>query len=645
MSRKTKPVGPKPAAAKPVARGLTKAVVLVTAIAAATACSSSQGGGTAGNGAAGTPVKGGVVRVAEAPSTFPDAIWPFDTPAQVSTVNTSEFQQLFYRPLYYWGLNDKVSLDPDVSLADAPTWSADGRTVTVQLKPWKWSDGESVTAQDALFWINMAKAETSNSGYYTPPNPSIGAKYFPDNVATATASGQTLTMTLNTAVGQTWFTDDELSQITPMPLAWDVTGLGKKGSCASDAFGSDAARSDCTADYTYLSAQSTKGADFAGSPLWSVVDGPWKLKDYNGTSGAWGIVPNSAYSGPQKPYLDEVDFVPYTSDTTEYADLKAGSGGANAIDVGYLPVEDAPTFNAKNPDAGNPLSSAGYYVPAPTYLDEISYYQINFANPAAGPLFKQPYFTKAVQDTVDQQGIIDGIWKGWGYPSTAAVPSIPAGNPLSPKSQSEKAVYDPAAAKQSLRSHGWNTDSVPAVCTDPGTGPNQCGAGIAAGTKAAFTLDYPSGQANLDTMAADMRSDAAKAGIAITMVSQTQNTIGNEGVACTAAQPAGCQWQALLYGGWVYSPDYYPTGDALFATGAGPNVWSFSDPKLDQLIVRTTTGNDVNDQYAYEDYLAGDQPVIYNPNLLPVDEITKKLHLDPGDPFQGYEPEYWYYTK
>ncbi|WP_280670621.1 MULTISPECIES: ABC transporter substrate-binding protein [unclassified Kitasatospora] len=620
--------------------------MLIAALTATAACSSSStGGGPIGSGPTGAPTQGGVVRVAELPSTFPDAIWPFDTAAQVSTVNTSEFQQEFYRPLYYWGLNDKVSLDQDVSLAQQPTWSSDGKTVTIQLKPWKWSNGESVSAQDVLFWINMAKAESANSAYYTPPNPAIGAKYFPDNVDSATASGQTLTMTLNTQVSQTWFLDDELSQITPMPLAWDLTGPSAKGSCASDAFGSDAATKDCTADYTYLSKESTNGAGYVGSPIWSVVDGPWKLKSYNGTSGAYGMVPNSSYSGPQKPYLSEVDFVPYTSDTTEYADLKAGGSSSNAINYGYLPAEDAPPFNAKNPDSGNPLSTSGYYIAPPEYLDGISYYQINFANSSVGPLFKQSYFTKALQDTVDQQGIINGIWKGWGYPTTGAIPGIPAGNPLSPKAKSEQAVFDTSAAKQLLSSHGWNTDSTPAVCTSPGTGANQCGAGIAAGTKAAFTLDYPSGQAALDTMAADMRSDAAKAGFAINTVSQTQNTIGNEGIACTAAQPAGCQWQGLLYGGWVYSPDYYPTGDALFATGAGPNVWGFSDPKLDQLIVKTTTTSDINDMYAYEDYIAGEQPVAYIPNQLAVSEISKNLHIDAGDPFQGYEPEYWYYTK
>jgi peptide/nickel transport system substrate-binding protein len=35
--------------------------------------------------------------------------------------------------------------------ADAPVYSDGGKTVTVQLKGWKWSDGEAVNAQDVAF--------------------------------------------------------------------------------------------------------------------------------------------------------------------------------------------------------------------------------------------------------------------------------------------------------------------------------------------------------------------------------------------------------------------------------------------------------------------------------------------------------------
>jgi peptide/nickel transport system substrate-binding protein len=399
---------------------------------------------------------------------------------------------------------------------------------------------------------------------------------------------------------------------------------------------------DCAADWKFLSAQSTIVKTFASNPLWQVVDGPWKLKSFS-TNGAYDIVPNASYSGPQKPYLSEVDFVPYTSETAEYSDLKAGSTGANAIGVGYVPLEDAPVYNASNPDAGNPLQSDGYTIVQPNYLDEISYYQINFTNKDVGPLFSQPYFTTAIQDTVDQSGMLKAVQKGWGYNSLGAVPVQPAGNPLSPQTKNGTATFNVSAAKALLTAHGWNTSTSPATCTDPGTGATQCGAGITQGEKAAFTLDYPSGEQFLVTETESMSSDAAQAGIGITMTAQTQNAIGAESSPCAASTASGC-WQGLLYGGWVYEPDYYPTGEALFATGAGANIWGFSDPKLDQLIYKTTTSNDIQDVYNYENYIATKQPVIYLPNSLAITAVANGLHIDIGDPYQGVEPEYWYYT-
>ena len=118
---------------------------------------------------------------------------------------------------------------------------------------------------------------------------------------------------------------------------------------------------------------------------------------------------------------------------------------------------------------------------------------MNQANPTVGPLFKQSYFIKAIQDTVDQQGIINGIYKGWGYPSTGAIPQHPGRQPALPEGRLRAAlVFDTAAAKKLLTDHGWNTSSTPAVCASPGTGDNQCGPGVPAGAKAArFSLRLP----------------------------------------------------------------------------------------------------------------------------------------------------------
>jgi peptide/nickel transport system substrate-binding protein len=565
---------------------------------------------------------------------------------QLSTENAGTFQYQMYRPLYFWGNGDKIALDDDMSIGNAPTWSSDGLTVTVPLKDYSWSNGEKVTGQDVAFWVNMAKAEEANYGYYTPPNTATGTKYFPDDVTAVQASDTSFSLTLDKPANQTWFLDNMLSQITPMPLAWDVSdSKGTKSTCATSAFGSDAAQKACDADYKYLNDAGSKVAEFATNPLWKIVDGPFTLKDFNATSGAYSIVANKSFSGTHKPYLDEVDFVAYTSSDAEYTDLKAGSSGANALQIGYLPKVDAPQYNKNDIQAGNPLASAGYSVAPLTYLDSISYYQINFGNPTIGKLFKQPYFVQALQDTYDQQGIIDKVLKGWGYPTTGGVPSIPDGNPLSPQAKANKISFDPAAAKTLLTNNGWDTSTTPATCKSPGTGAGQCGDGIAAGTKAEFKLDYPSGRTSLDTSMAAYKSDAAKASISIDTVSKTQNTIGTEVSPCSTSNPSGCQWEAALYGGWVYAPDYYPTGDGLWATGAGANTFSFSDPKMDTLIAKSVTSSDINDMYAYEDYLNTHQPVVFNENGVLIQEVAKGFYMPAQDPYQGYEPEFWYFTQ
>ncbi|HEV2637856.1 MAG TPA: ABC transporter substrate-binding protein [Actinocrinis sp.] len=622
---------------------------LVAASTAMVGCSAKSTKSPSAAAATGTPVQGGTVRYAEYEGGYPNAIWPFMLPSQDTTTNVGQLQYLLYRPLYFWGTDNKVALDQNTSIGQLPTWSADGKTVTITLKSYKWSNGDAVTAQDALFWINMEKTEgpLGNLAYYTPPNTSLDAQYFPDNIVTATASGQTLTLTLNKTYNKTWFLDDELSQITPMPLEWDETAAGTAGTCATATFGTPAMTTACTADWKYLSAQSTLGGTWTTSPLWTIIDGAWKLKSYNGSSGAYSIVPNPSYSGPDKPHLDEVDFVPYKSDTAEYAALKAG--GTDALNIGYLTQSAQPEFVPSNPDSDNPLTSKGYVFAPLADQDGIQYYQINFGNTDVGQLFKQGYFTKAVQETVDQAGMIKSVQKGWGYPSSGAVPPQPAGNPILPSANTAN-VFDIAAAKASLTAHGWDTSQTPATCTDPGTGPNQCGAGIAQGQKAAYTVDYTAGNSGAQLETELEASDAAKAGIQITFTAQQENQIGAEGVTCAGSTASGC-WQGLFYGGWVYAPDYLPTGEALFATGAGPNTWSYSNPQVDQTAYQSTVSNSASAMDAYETALAALPPVIFQPNgqgnvgypFIP--EVSKNLYVGKSDPFGGFQPQDWYFTK
>ena len=64
-------------------------------------------------------------------------------------------------------------------------------------------------------------------------------------------------------------------------------------------------------------------------------------------------------------------------------------------------------------------------------------------------------------------------------------------------------------------------------------------------------------------------------------------------MACNPKTGANCKWQMIDTGqGWVYSaPQFAPTGESLFLTGAGSNAYSYSDPKADALIKATLTDN------------------------------------------------------
>ena len=94
--------------------------------------------------------------------------------------------------------------------------------VSFTLKPYKWSNGETVTAQHVVFWMNMLKVEKLGWAAYSPGG-------MPDDVKSVVANSPTkVTITLTGPTNPYWFTYNELSQITPFPMAWDITATGQK---------------------------------------------------------------------------------------------------------------------------------------------------------------------------------------------------------------------------------------------------------------------------------------------------------------------------------------------------------------------------------------------------------------------------------
>jgi peptide/nickel transport system substrate-binding protein len=604
-------------------RGGILAAAAACALVAA-GCSSS--GSTAASGT--TPVSGGTAVFAEPPSTPPTYIFPYMSSTFASDVNLFDFQYLMYRPLYWFGNGAQPTFNSSLSLADQPTFN--GTKVTINLKHYMWSNGTQVTASDVMFWLNMETALPADYGSYTS---------FPADVKDITVASPTeLTMTMDKAYNPTWFLYNQLSQITPMPAAWDRTASGPSH-C-------DTTVSDCAAVYNYLNTQAKTLTGYVGSPIWSIVDGPWTLSAFN-ADGHVTFVPNKKYSGPVKPKLAAFQEVPFTTDAAEYDVLKSPSSSTK-IDVGYLPQQDAPAKPANAAVGTNPVSG---YTLAPWQTWGINYFVLNYQSTTGnGPIFKQLYFREALENSVNQEAVITGPLRGYGNVTVGPVGSVPTTQWLSPKGkQGNPFPFNASKAKSLLTSHGWKV--VPngvSTCVKPGTGSGECGAGIKSGQGLSFTLPYATGISWIESEMTQLQSNAAALGIKLNLQPKPfAQVISTAGGNCKVAK-LPCNWDMANWGGgWSFSPDYAPTGEQLFQSGVVANSGGYSNTTNDSLIGKTLTSSDLQNMYSWQDYLSPQLPVIWQPNAdYQLTEIVNNLKgVTPQSTTLSINPENWYFTK
>jgi len=605
------------------------------------ACSSSSTTSPSGTPTGGTKVQGGTAAWAEPPGSPPNYIFPVMPIKYASVDNISQFQYLMFRPLFFFGLTTSTSpvLNTQLSLAQQPTYSNNNTQAVVNLKNYSWSNGEQVTAQDVVFFMNLLHAQKSNWYAYVPGT-------LPDNVTNITVNSPTqLTFTFDKSYNSFWMTYNEFSQITPLPKAWDIKATGGapgSGGCFDAAYGT--ADTACTAVYNYLNGQASQLSSYASSPLWQIVDGPWKLSAFD-SSGNVTLVPNNSYSGPVKPTLSQFKEVPFTSEDSEFNALIG-----NSLDVGYVPTTDI-TASTSDPSVAGPNNnrlSSNYYM-NPWILFSFNYFPLNFNstgnNGTAGPIFHQLYIRQALQSLENQPLYIKDYLKGYGVPTYGPIPLLPSNPYITSTEKNNPYPYDVSKAKSLLSSHGWKV--VPGgtdTCTNAGSGPNQCGAGIPAGTPLSLHLEQSSGvNWQINTIAAE-KSSWSQAGIDVTVSTATFDTVLGNATPCTPGP--SCTWQMEWWGGgWEYSPDQYPTGDVLLATGAGSNSGSYSDPQTDSLIKQSYTSNVSLAQY--ENYVAEQIPWIWEPNAdYELTEIHSKLRgVTPQNPFANLLPENWYFVK
>jgi peptide/nickel transport system substrate-binding protein len=617
------------------------ALGLATALAVVLAGCSSSGSSPASSGsspASAATSSAQSITWAEQPASAPNCIFPLGPLTCYTSTNNSSFQNLMYRPLYWLGQNGSVNLDESLSLAGLPVWNSSSTALTIHLKPYKWSNGTPVTARNVLFFFNLIKANKTSWEPYSPGT-------FPDDIVSMTAvNPTTISMKLDRSYNRNWFLYTQLSQITPWPLAWDVTAFpagvtATSGSLPASPSGTlpDATASGAKAVAAFLEAQAKSTAGYGRSPVWSIVDGPWKITQLT-TAGLAQFTRNPDYSGPSNNKAKTFTELPFTSSSAEFNQLLSsqgstslGSNPGNQVSVGYIPAQDVSEKSR--------VTSSGYAT-STSYPLAFDFMVVNMQNAQVGPMLKQLYVRQALQSLIDQPTWINAFYRGVAVPTYGPIPLKPTNSFAAPIQNPYP--FSITAATALLSKHGW---SVHAGGTTTCATPSKCGPGITAGEALKFKLLYVSGDTSLNNAMAAFASNASKIGVDVQLSSGPFSQVtGNVVPICKPGDAStACAWQMLDWGGWIYNGGY-PSGEQLFASGANGNYGGWSSPVTDSLITETVRQNTAGNQAmnAYQENIAKNLPgVLFLPSEGSVVAAATGLTHFSVNPFYNLDPENW----
>jgi peptide/nickel transport system substrate-binding protein len=579
-----------------------------------------------GVGGASSAVQNRTITFAEGSGASPNYIFPYMSCKYFSVATINQFQFLMIRPLYWFGFKGSSAYTQSLSFAKNPVFSNANKTITIHMKGWKFADGQTVNAQSVMFFLNMYKADP---GSYCGYNPGFG---IPDQMTSAHGSGNTVVLNFKQSVNPNWILYNYLSEISPMPDAWDYTAAGVKSNCATGAWGASSTDVACKNVEAYLDGLSAKTSTFTSKFWQNGDDGPWRLTHFDDLGNAT-FQPNPHYSGPQKAMVKYFKEYAFTSNVAEQAQMLSGK-----IDLGWLDpsilTAPAPAPGKVGPNWGA-LAGRYHLNSGPTW--QFNYAPFNFSpkDPKSAAI-SQLYIRQALQLAVDQVSILKKVDKGYGYPVYSPLP------PHTPSSISGPVTnpypFNLTKAKSLLTSHGWTEQNGVMTCTNPGTGSDQCGAGITQGYTLNFHFIYNSGFVSEDQTVAAEIADWAQVGIQVTSSTDTFNNVIAD---CSSGGGYELCWWG---GGWIYAPDYYPSGETFFVPGGGFNVNSYSDPHMTQLVNATTFGT--ANLTAYANYAAQQLPVLYEPMTAPINETINTLKSKIGwtpNPLINLMPEYYHW--
>ena len=333
--------------------------------------------------------------------------------------------------------------------------------------------------------------------------------------------------------------------------------------------------------------------------FFKVVSGPYRLGRFE-LSRFLTLEANPAYSGPA-PHVARI-----------VVNFLEGINGLRALQSGEADIAD---LDFSTWDAA--LKLPGFQrkeLPPPAVF---SYIGLNFRNPDT-PGFKDVRVRQAMADAIDQKLIISLLYHGSGSEMHGSLPPEPA-SMLAPDARAGQypVGYDPDRARALLQDAGWL--------------PGADGIRVKDGRRFLFTLILPVEsynapyeiiQRNLQAVGIDMQISQIAFGQVIALIT---------------GDPLGWDAHALL---WTISP--YPEGQSIFSsTGVNNNV-GYSDPEMDRLTAAINTQAGDAASFAFQDYVAQQQPLIFLPsakfNVLVRDGIEGVE--DFISPLNTWQPEY-----
>ncbi|MDA8200824.1 MAG: peptide ABC transporter substrate-binding protein [Thermaerobacter sp.] len=497
--------------------------------------------------------------------------WPPISPATSCGTLTGGGEQaaFMYMPLLWINRTDQISYPK--SIASAISVNKADTVFTIHMKPnWQWSNGQPVTAQNVLFDWSLIKAASSSSSPL--PYCFAGGGGVPNGWKSVTApNSHTVVVTTKAAVNPVWFEHNALAQLVPVPSVWQKY-------------------SNMQRELTWIQSIGST----PNNPVYKVVDGPYTIAKAVPDQ-YWTYVANPKFSGVDKPSIKTVTYHYETSSSNLFAQLHR-----NALDVAPLPLSLY----------GQRGQLTSYHV-VTQQLFAFFYMTLNFRSNAngIGGLFNKLYIRQALQMGIDQPAIIASIYHGLAEPTVGPVPRYPKNAYFD--SAIKGYPYSPQQGKTLLEQHGWHLAN---------------GVMTRNGQKLEFPLLFATGSTSRTNMMQLIKQAWAQEGIQVTLQTMAPSAVGP----LVGAVANSSKWAVDGDGGWIYVPDYYPTGGELFLPSAGFNRGAYNSSTMNTLIHQTyaggTTAQIKNRFDAYQVYTAAQLPGLWMPTPESIAAVRDGVH-------------------